>query len=56
MVTKVPRKKIINVASTVRILGTSLLTVLIFRRRNQRRSPSNPLSSPTSIEDRLSRV
>ena len=45
-----------KVASTARSLDTSLLIVLIFRRRNQRRSPRNPLLSRRSIEYILSRV
>jgi len=56
VVTKIQGKKIRKVASTVRSLDISLLIVLIFRRKNQRRSPRNQLSSPTISEGRSSRV
>ena len=56
MVTKAPRKKIIRVASTVRSLDTLLLTALIFRKRNRRRSPRSQTSNQASSGSKLSRV
>jgi len=56
VVTKAQRRNIRKVGSTVRSLDISLLIVLIFRKRNQRRSPRNQLSNPKSTEDISSRV
>jgi len=56
VVTKVPRRRIRRVASTVRSQDTLLLIILIFRKKNQRRSPRNQLSNQASSGSRSSRV
>jgi len=54
--TKAPRKKIRKDASTVRSLDISLLIALIFRRRNQRKSQRNQVSTQENSGTRLRRV
>jgi len=56
VVRKAPGRKIRRISSTVRSLDTLLLIVLIFRKKNQRRSPRNLLSNQASLGSRLSRV
>jgi len=53
---KAPGKNIRRVASIARSLDISLVTALIFRRRNQRTSLRSQLSNQTSSRSRSSRV
>jgi len=52
----VARKKIRKDASTVRSLDISLLIALTFRRRNQRKSQRNQISTQENSGSRLIRV
>ena len=54
--TKAPRMNIRRDASTVRSLDISLLIALIFRRRNQRTSQRNQVSTKENSGSRLRRV
>jgi len=51
--TKASRKKIRRDASTVRSLDISLLIALIFRRKNQRTSQRNQVSTQENSGSRL---